>query len=188
MYPPDEMPGLSDFSEKLRSARMEPQIKKPISSLRNDSSERILAWHDMFKKFPEAKIKHNKMGDVLELVIWEYSETLATMPHHSFLYMGQLFPKLWASSAFKCADFPAATFANVQLYETNSLNWLRKMRDLRTKSKELSFEGLIITGWSRYDHMASLCELLPTGTPSMVLNTQIALIGAVRKYDKISIE
>ncbi|PIO65958.1 hypothetical protein TELCIR_12343, partial [Teladorsagia circumcincta] len=94
---------------------------------------RILAWHDMFKKFSEAKIKHYKMGDVLELVIWEYSETLATMPHHSFLHMGQLFPKLWASSAFKGADFPAATFANVQLYETNNLNWLRKMRETRWK-------------------------------------------------------
>ncbi|KAK6011832.1 hypothetical protein OSTOST_23070, partial [Ostertagia ostertagi] len=40
----------------------------------------------------------------------------------------------------------------------------------------------------RYDHMASLCEIMPTGTPSMVLNTQIALIGANKNYDKVTMK
>ncbi|KAK6015204.1 hypothetical protein OSTOST_19374, partial [Ostertagia ostertagi] len=80
----------------------------------------------MLKKFSDAEIKKYEMGDVLELVIWDYSET--PRPHESFLHMRRLFPNLWASSAFKGADFSAATFANFQHYETNNLNWLQEIR------------------------------------------------------------
>ena len=35
-----------------------------------------------------------------------------------------------------------------------------------------------MTGWSRYDHFAVLCELLPASIPSLVLNLVICSRGA----------
>ena len=43
---------------------------------------------------------------------------------------------------------------------------------------QLNFRGIVLTGWSRYDHFAILCELLPASIPSLVLNLVICSRGA----------
>lgn len=38
------------------------------------------------------------------------------------------------------------------------------------KSNFHQIRGLVLTGWQRYDHLATLCELLPAAIPSLILN------------------
>ncbi len=59
---------------------------------------------------------------------------------------------------------------------SNSKTWLERV----SKGKPSSLLGLIISDkgkkfynidtWSRYDHFAVLCELLPVAVPSLILN------------------
>ena len=42
------------------------------------------------------------------------------------------------------------------------------------KFKGQGFQGIVITGWSRYDHFAVLAELLPAAMPSLVSSILIS--------------
>lgn len=42
-----------------------------------------------------------------------------------------------------------------------------KLLDAKQNSLPNNFCGTILTGWQRFDHFASLCELLPAGIPSL---------------------
>ena len=71
---------------------------------------------------------------------------------------------------------------NVQRHVGNNLAWLEVMRRETLSTSKLSFRGLVLTGWSRYDHFAVLCELLPIALPSLILNLVVVTEGA-HDYD-----
>ena len=41
----------------------------------------------------------------------------------------------------------------------NQIAWLDAMKEQSSNFKKI--RGLVITGWQRYDHLGTLCELLP---------------------------
>lgn len=53
-----------------------------------------------------------------------------------------------------------------------------------------SMRGIAVTGWQRYDHLATLCELFPAGLPSLILDLLTLTNGKFEtslfsRFDKI---
>ncbi|GMT11354.1 hypothetical protein PFISCL1PPCAC_2651 [Pristionchus fissidentatus] len=133
----------------------------------------VLAWNDMLKSFPTPLIKKLQLGKIIEPVVWDYSEDIRTQNEMTWDALAENFRTVWASSAYKGANFPSAQYIDIRHYEANNRNWID--HKMTYESRFDSWRGIIITGWQRYDHMAALCETLPMGTPSLVLQIQTAL-------------
>ncbi len=81
----------------------------------------------------------------------------------------ELFDELWMASAFKGATSQLELIPDTELHYSNHISWLRMMRKFPNPHK---IKGIALTGWSRYDHMQAVCELIPAGLPSLVLCLQ----------------
>ena len=90
-----------------------------------------------------------------------------------------VFPNIWTAGAFKGAFGERLYMTNIQRHVGNQMAWLDVMRRESQGSNRINFRGLVLTGWSRYNHFAVLCELLPSSLPSIVLNLLILREGAL---------
>lgn len=63
-------------------------------------------------------------------------------------------------------------------HQRNQQTWLETM-SIASLRNRINFTGIAITGWSRYDHMLSLCELLPSSIPSLAYSLQTIIHGHI---------
>uniref|UniRef100_A0AC34PUU6 Beta-N-acetylhexosaminidase n=1 Tax=Panagrolaimus sp. JU765 TaxID=591449 RepID=A0AC34PUU6_9BILA len=145
-------------------------ISRTAEYIKNQHSVTVLAWHDMFGHVSETDLNAYRMTEVLEPVLWSYAEDLEQyLPFSSWLAL-KPFKKVWGSSAFKGADGPMRYHSNPMHYIKNHESWITQMT--RAYKEFDYFQGLIITGWSRYDHFAVLAELLPVNLPTLAMSVE----------------
>jgi len=130
--------------------------------------ESIIIWDDMLRNFMSSEMMPLK--DLVVPMVWVYAEEVYHfMPTYNWDRFSEVFPTAWTASAYKGADGPTASVPNIQKRLTNNLNWLDVMSNEESKFPN-GFQGIVITGWSRYDHFAVLAELLPASMPSLATN------------------
>ncbi|XP_026469138.1 hexosaminidase D-like [Ctenocephalides felis] len=128
----------------------------------------IIIWDDMLRSIPLEILNKYNIGNLVEPMVWCY------LPKEVFNIDGQLLEKyhsvfqhIWIASAFKGATSSCQIIPDKLYHVSNHQAWLEQLTNY--SSIKSSLRGIAFTGWSRFDHYATLCELLPVGLPSLAL-------------------
>ncbi|KAJ0177451.1 hypothetical protein K1T71_007460 [Dendrolimus kikuchii] len=125
----------------------------------------ILMWDDMLRGINPDILGAFNLGDLVQPVVWDYNsmEYFRINPNLWNKY-NRIFPQVWAGSAFKGANGSCQISSPVSRYVSNHEAWLREITNYKHR---VNFSGIVLTGWSRYDHYCTLCELMPLSMPSL---------------------
>ncbi|KAI6188076.1 Beta-N-acetylhexosaminidase [Aphelenchoides besseyi] len=133
----------------------------------------VLAWHDMFAHTMEEDLKAYELTTLLQPVVWSYAEDLEMyLPFATWLAL-KPFGHVWGGSAFKGADGPMRYFSHPIHYIRNHESWVKQFSHAYKEFERV--EGLIYSGWSRYDHLAILTELMPVAIPQLAMSAETML-------------
>ncbi|CAF1611125.1 unnamed protein product [Adineta ricciae] len=128
----------------------------------------LFIWHDILQNLNMETSMKYKLFQTVTPVLWSYREDMSV---EGFVSGPQattfgMFRSLWGATAFKGSTNEIATTSDLRHHYENQVSWIKQLNGyIPTKWK--NFDGIIITGWSRYDHFLSLCELLPYSIPSL---------------------
>ncbi|PVD29411.1 hypothetical protein C0Q70_08662 [Pomacea canaliculata] len=146
-----------------------------------------LIWDDWIRNIDEKTIELSELNKVVEPVVWCYENNI--MDHIKrpvWEKYGQLFEGVWVASAFKGATGSSEFITNASFHIDNNLQWVAVIRNLGIHEMLVNFRGIALTGWQRYDHFATLCELLPVGLPSLAMCLSATKNGDFSKQQQVT--
>ncbi|XP_026908209.2 hexosaminidase D isoform X1 [Acinonyx jubatus] len=145
-----------------------------------------LVWDDMLRAIPEDQLSASGVPQLVEPVLWDYGADLDI--HGKALLMEKYrrcgFLRLWAASAFKGATGASQALTPIEHHLRNNVQWLQ----VAASGPADMLQGIVLTGWQRYDHFSVLCELLPVGIPSLAVCLQSLLHGGFTEDVKARVE
>lgn len=121
----------------------------------------------------ETDVDDYGLYDLVQPVLWNYAEDLDMYLPRSTWMILKNFRRVWGSSAWKGADGPARFATHAAHYVKNHESWIKQLT-MVYKDFEV-VEGLIMTGWSRYDHLAVLAETVPVALPTLAMSMETIL-------------
>lgn len=134
-----------------------------------------LVWDDMLRDIPEGQLSASGLPQLVEPVLWDYGADLDVRAKALLVekYRKCGFARLWAASAFKGATGASQALTPIEHHLRNHVQWLRVAAHVPAHA----LQGIVLTGWQRYDHFSVLCELLPVSIPSLAVCLQVLLCG-----------
>ncbi|XP_015191125.1 PREDICTED: hexosaminidase D-like isoform X1 [Polistes dominula] len=137
---------------------------------------KIIMWDDMLRSIDLRVLNEYYLGKYVEPMIWHYaSRETFSLPQDIWDKYSTIFPNIWVATAFKGATGSCRHIPIIRHHISNHEKWLEELSINVNKVRE--FRGIAFTGWSRYDHYATMCELLPAAIPSLALCLKAWLHG-----------
>lgn len=151
-------------------------------------SVKLLMWEDMLRKISVDKLKESGLPKLAFPVLWAYSPELNTNEISGWIstYEKAGFKHVWFASAFKGSERPDQMWTPLETRLHNHLSWLKIISSMGVYPN-ITLEGIILTGWQKFDHFMSLCELLPVGIPSLAVCLQTLKHGSYNEAAKAEI-
>lgn len=131
----------------------------------------VLMWDDEFREISPQEIIDRGLHLIVEPVVWKYTtDPAATLTDQLWESYAAVWKDIWVATAFKGATSPDRYYTDVAYHMENHQRWLEIISKY---SSQITFKGVMLTGWQRYDHFSVLCELLPVAIPSLAVNLAI---------------
>ena len=118
-----------------------------------------------------------QLKGLVEPVAWHYRTSFedAYITSPAWSIYAKLFSHTWAASAYKGGLNRLSMQTNATHHVLNHRAWLQFMESPTTEQTPI--HGLIMTGWSRFDHFMPLCDLFPTAYESLLGSLQLINSG-----------
>lgn len=129
-----------------------------------------IIWDDMLRNMAQHDLAEYLGGLKIVPMVWVYvAQVYRFVSEGTWRMYSQVFDTVFAAGAFKGA-FGSTLFAvNSYRHLECTAEWMRVLSN-EGKSFKNGVAGYVLTGWQRYDHFATLCELLPAAVPSLAAN------------------
>ncbi|CAI5792424.1 hexosaminidase D-like isoform X2 [Podarcis lilfordi] len=160
-------------------------IREVVSFITGQWGLHTLLWDDMLRKVDMAAIQDSGIAKHASPVLWFYAPDFDTQQIGKYIakYAECGFKTIWFASAFKGTTGPAQAWTPLNNHLQNHLRWLKVIQSM-SKTPSIRFQGIVLTGWQRYDHYSALCELLPVGIPSLAVCLQTLVNGGFTEATK----
>lgn len=131
----------------------------------------VLMWDDEFREILPQEIIDRGLHLMVEPVVWKYTtDPEASLTDQLWESYASVWKDIWVATAFKGATAPDRYYTEISYHMENHQRWLEI---INRYSNQITFKGVMLTGWQRYDHFSVLCELLPVAIPSLAVNLAI---------------
>lgn len=131
----------------------------------------VLMWDDEFRDITPQEIIDRNLHTTVEPVVWKYTtDPGTTLTDQLWESYAAVWKQIWVATAFKGATSPDRFYVDIPYHMENHQRWLEIIQKY---SNRITFKGVMLTGWQRYDHFSVLCELLPVAIPSIAINLAV---------------
>lgn len=168
----------SKCRDRVRDELFLDHVANVASMVKSKKSDlNVIIWDDHLRHISFQTLKNSAIGKMVQPMIWVYAEDIYRfIQSNTWEKYSQIFNTSWVAGAFKGAFGERLLIPQGRRHLENTLKWLAIIQSEGMRFQN-GIQGISLTGWSRYDHFAVLCELFLTGIPSLAVSLATATKG-----------